>query len=95
MDGYQYVRDELDAHVGHLGGVADQLADAATSARGLGAPPPTSGVIGSFIPAMLQLMIDKSVDPASTGQRVVEDGAANVWATPLGTTLQGRRSLKI
>lgn len=54
--------EDLTAHRQHLGGVSDSLADAGGQAQGMGAPPMAFGLIGSFIPALLQPMIAEAAD---------------------------------
>lgn len=49
--------EDLTAHQQHLGGVSDSLSAVSNTAGGLGAPPMAFGLIGSFIPALLQPMI--------------------------------------
>lgn len=54
--------EDLTAHRQHLSGVSDALSAAGGAAQGMGAPPMAFGLIGSFIPALLQPMIADAAD---------------------------------
>lgn len=64
----------MRSHVSHLAGVADQLESAASGAAGAGAPPSAFGLIGGFVPAMLQPLVDQA-------QRVLAAGRESVSVT--------------
>jgi hypothetical protein len=69
--GFGLAPEELEAHKQHLSGVSDTLADASTGAAGMGSPPMAFGLIGSFIPAMLQPMIAEAAGVISAAAESV------------------------
>jgi len=79
--GYDYLRDELQAHVSHLGGVSDKLDTAASRGAGAGAPPGAYGLIGSFIPALLQPLVERATRVTSAGRESLVDTGAMMRRT--------------
>lgn len=71
--GFGYLGDELQGHVSHLGAISDRLDTSAGQARGAGAPPNAFGMIGSFIPALLQPMIDQATAVIAAGAASTSD----------------------
>lgn len=64
---FGYLGDELQGHVSHLGAISDRLDSVANQARGAGAPPNAFGLIGSFIPGLLQPLVDQAASIVSAG----------------------------
>jgi hypothetical protein len=66
--GFGYLGDDLQGHVSHLGAVSDRLDAAANQARGASAPPNAFGLVGSFIPALLQPLVDQAASVIDAGR---------------------------
>ncbi len=82
--GYSYLTDELHAHRQHLGGVSSILAEAGGAVRSMGVPPNAFGLIGSFIPALLQPMVDEAALVIDAGAESI-DQTANIMGSTLET----------
>jgi hypothetical protein len=78
-DGYRYLADELHGHVRHLRSVCDDLGGVAS--QDLGAAPNAFGIIGSFIPSMLQPMVDQARSLAAATRDSVDTNAADMRDT--------------
>lgn len=70
--------EDLTAHKQHLSGVSDALADASQAAQGMGTPPMAFGLIGSFIPALLQPMIMDASDVIAAAADSVRETSSMV-----------------
>lgn len=79
--GYDLSPEDLEAHKQHLGGVSDSLFDASTAAQGMGAPPNAFGIIGSFIPALLQPMITEASQVMQAAADSVDETSRMVGST--------------
>jgi hypothetical protein len=76
--GFGYLGDELQGHVGHLGAVSDQLDAASQQASSGGAPPNAFGLVGSFIPALLQPLVDQAASVIDAGRESTSETSRTI-----------------
>jgi hypothetical protein len=79
--GYGLSPEDLEAHKQHVAGVSDSLFDASTAAQGFGVPPNAFGLIGSFIPALLQPMITEASQVMQAAADSVDETSRMVGST--------------
>lgn len=79
--GFSFLVSDLEAHHTHLGSVSETLARAGGAAGGMGAPPNAFGLIGSFIPALLQPMVDEAAQVINAGAESVTQTSSMMRAT--------------
>lgn len=79
--GYGLTPEDLEAHRQHLAGVSDSLLNASTAAQGFGVPPNAFGLIGSFIPALLQPMIAEATTVMRAAAESVDETSRMVGST--------------
>ncbi|PPK69568.1 hypothetical protein V5P93_006787 [Actinokineospora auranticolor] len=79
--GYKYVTDELAAHREHLNAVADSLNRTSAAAGSGGSVPNAFGIVGAFIPSLLQPMVTEAAELLRAGAESVDHTSAMMGGT--------------
>lgn len=99
QSGFGLAPEDLTAHQQHLSGVSDTLGSASSTAEGMGAPPMAFGLLGGFIPAMLQPMIMEASSVIAAAAESVNEtssmvrSASESYADMESTSLEGFAAL--
>ena len=79
--GFGLITTELETHRRNLTDVSETLSSTGGGAGGLGAPPSAFGIIGEFIPGMLQPLVDEAGQVINAGAESVRETASMVAST--------------
>ena len=79
-DGYGYLVDELHGHMRHVRAVSEDLGSTARQDDD-GSPPNAFGLIGAFIPNLLQPLVDRANSLKAASHESVDTSAQNLRHT--------------